>query len=63
MHINNHPIPLLTVHNSRNNNQLILHDEVANTPLVLAGRGEEVEFQGGRELHQEEQREAQDGPQ
>lgn len=63
MHINNHPIPLLTIHNSGNNNQLILHDEVANAPLVLAAGSEEVEFQGGRELHEQQEREAQDGPQ
>lgn len=61
VHVNLLPITLLTVHNRRNDDQLIPRHEVADASLVLAVAGGEVEFQGCGELGHEEE-ECEDGP-
>ena len=56
MHINNLPIALIPTHDSRDNNQLILQDEIPYAPFILrrvARDSGEVESQRGRKLRDE----------
>ena len=61
MHVDALAITLLPAHDSRHNDQLVLGDVVPDASLGRAGSGDEVEFQGGGELHHEEE-EREDGP-
>jgi hypothetical protein len=57
-------IPLLTAYNSRNNDELVLGDEVTDASLVstaVARGGGKVEFQGRGDLDDEKEK-TEDGP-
>jgi hypothetical protein len=64
MHVNPLAIPPLAADNSRNNNQLVLGDKVADASLVstaVAPGGGKIELQGGCELD-DEKKQTEEGP-
>lgn len=51
MHADFLAITLLTAHNGRHYDQLVLRDKVADASLSLARAGGEIELEGGGDLY------------
>jgi hypothetical protein len=61
VHVDLLAITLIAAHDSSDHDQLVAGDEIADTSLVLAVTGGQVELQSGDELDREEEK-REDGP-
>jgi hypothetical protein len=59
VHVDSHPVTLESIHRSRDNNQSLLSDKVANTPLPLGALAapvrSQIELEGVGGSDQEQQ--------